>query len=293
MKRKLVVRLGMLVTGLLAVAAWLIPLVFGRSAPPAVAKAVVAVVQRSVAVDYQVAHTLDLAPLAAVYINDPRGGSLDPRTVAFIQSVRPAENPPTDQPGWLDYQQALYARPLADWANALALLRAKQTAGLLTNDEQQILNVVDGTHLIIPTPTPPPITPPPTPSAAMVQTQLAAAYPPGYPMPAPQPTALPTPTTAPVPAYPGDTRSPTAEGSNPLPEPTVLPLPPLPFHGPDPAQLPPSVFAITVLSVRMQGEVVKAYVEWQGAVIEYRLVNVGGQWYIAGETVIRRGPCCG
>ena len=142
MKRKLVVRLGMLVTGLLAVAAWLLPLVFGRSAPPAVAKAVVAVVQRSVAVDYQVAHTLDLAPLAAVYINDPRGGSLDPRTVAFIQSVRPAENPPTEQPGWLDYQQALYA-PLVNPNSEINNFRLIRLPALTHNAFWSLINVTN------------------------------------------------------------------------------------------------------------------------------------------------------
>jgi hypothetical protein len=289
--------LGVIVLGLVGLAAaayvGIIPTAWGAPASPEVAAAVATVIRQSIRTNYEVAHTLDTTPLATIYANDPRGGPLDASIIAFIRAAHPDDPRPPAALGWLDYQEALYARQIAGWADTLAQLRSKQAAGILTNDEQQILNVVDGTHLTIASATPPLITPPPTLSPAMIATQMAAAYPPGYLTP----TRSPTLTAAPPPwevAYPGYEPPPTVDAASfTPPAPTAVPTAVLPFHDPDPASLPPEMLAVTVLTVRVKDGVVKAVVEWRQAVIEYRLVSLAGQWYIVGETILKRGPCCG
>lgn len=84
----LLLSVGLVVTVVAVVTyVWVLPVFIGQAAPPAVAAAVEAVVRQSVVLDSQVAHTLDLTPLATVYINDPCGGPLAADTIAYIRAA--------------------------------------------------------------------------------------------------------------------------------------------------------------------------------------------------------------
>jgi hypothetical protein len=70
------------------------------------AREVQTTISRAYEIEARAARTFDTSEFASVYINDPRGGALDP---ALVELIADYGGRPSDAAGFLDYKLAYYA----------------------------------------------------------------------------------------------------------------------------------------------------------------------------------------
>jgi hypothetical protein len=73
------------------------------------AQAIETTIRRSYELEAQATYTLDGSVLAEVYINDPRGGAIDEKTLELIQYVRQDKSLSSSDVGYLDARQAYFS----------------------------------------------------------------------------------------------------------------------------------------------------------------------------------------
>lgn len=103
-----IIAVGLLISLMIAVS---IISVRGQSFQPVSAEdaqAIEETIRRSYELEAQAAYTLDGSVLAEVYINDPRGGEIDQRTLELIQYVRQDKSLSSSDVGYLDARLAYY-----------------------------------------------------------------------------------------------------------------------------------------------------------------------------------------
>jgi hypothetical protein len=238
---------------------------------------------RAIQIMAEAKYTFDTSKLSTVYINDPRGGEITDEALAQIREVRQDATIQKDQVGILDYKEAVIENLKGQYDHYMADLRAKQEAGTLTEEERLILQVDTYGW-----PTPEPVDENLAALATQTCAQLiaevesyreatAAVVTPepdaGVPYPYPMPEHRQDPITCPTP-------TPTSE---------LLPFQ-VPYRGNDPATLPPEAFEVDIESIEIEGNVARAVVRIGPVTTEYVLVNVNGQWYIAGTKLLKAEP---
>lgn len=224
-----------------------------QRASPAEFQAVQAALERSRQVDLEAAYTLDGSQLASVYANDARGW-LARTPLQWLYNRLVAAFDREAGRGYLAEKQALIARQRQEYEAYLAELRQKESAGVLTGPEAQILQgETFGWPAVV--------------AAASEVQHCQPAPPAGYPAPGSAPACGLTPTPTPVP-----------------------PQNAVPHRGPDPGTLPPEAFSVEVLSVRVRGDEARAVVRKTGGTTELRLVRIAGAWYIASARLLEFAP---
>jgi len=102
------------------------------------AQQIMRTIQRAYELEAKAACTFDISEFPTVFINDPRGGALDPSTAEFVRDV--LNGPSLPAPGYLDYKVAYYqwwAEGAARWEALQA--RAAAEGRNLTQDEMASL----------------------------------------------------------------------------------------------------------------------------------------------------------
>lgn len=254
------------------------------------ADAIREVIRRSQRVDAEAAYTFNTEILATVYINDPRGGLLNPEALKRIQEVRQDYSLQANQVGKLDYMIANIEWLKNEYEMHITELELKESQGSLTNPEREILQYVrTGVYIPFPDPTPDAsaflLTPPAEP---FQDDDLISAYPvpPQVILPL---TALYPQGTATTPPYPVPDVKPVVDATpKPSRERNWIKVP---YRGINPELLTEEELVdIDILSVKIDGEVAKAIVYRSGVTSEMTLVKVDGQWYIAGGKLLKFAP---
>src|SRR4030066_1023994 len=221
-------------------------------------------------------YSFDTSQFISVYINDPRGGELSDEALAQIREIRHDSSLRKDQVGLLDYEITLIEKLKHDYENYIEELQVKKESGILTDQENIILN---GEIYGWSTPTPEIENPAQMATQACVlflaqataywETATALPIPeirymgygtayPGPPTPSPLPATM-TPVSGT--AYPGPERE--SMELFIIPCPTLNPTPRpinVPIRGADPATLSHEEFNIDIYSIEIEGNIAKAIV---------------------------------
>ncbi|MBU0511020.1 MAG: nuclear transport factor 2 family protein [Chloroflexi bacterium] len=253
--------------------------------PSADAQAIRETILRARRIRIEAEYTFDTSQFDTVYINDPRGGVLSDKGLALIREIRQDTTIRKDQVGILDYKKAVIENLKHLYEDSMAELRAKESAGKLTEEERLILQVDTYGW-----PTPEPVdenlaalatqtcelfiaqvtawVPEPKPTAAYPEPDADAAY--------PQPEQKPAPVVCPT----------QTSGAEHYPFPEFYPFR-VPYRGYPPEMVPPEEFEMSISSIEIEGDVARAVVHNRVGTYEYLLVKVDEQWYIADVTLLK------
>jgi hypothetical protein len=248
--RKIILPVGTLLAAVIYLLTW--RFLSFHPASPAEFQAVQGTLQRAERVEKQATYMLDASQLASEYANDARGWPARTPLQWLYNRLVAAFDREAGR-GYLAGKQARIAEQRGEYEAYLADLRRKESAGVLTGPEAQILQGEAYGW-------------PPSASPAPVSLPCQPDQQAGYPLPpGPMPACGPTPT------------------------PTLYPLQiAVPHRGPYPATLPLESIALELLSVRLRGDEARAVVHRSGGISAIVLVKVAGQWYIAGARLLEK-----
>ncbi len=230
-------------------------------------------------------YTFDTSKFDTVYINDNRGGEIP---IDSLNTIREFRHDPTirvNQVGLLDYEKVSIEILKLNYDNYMAELRAKQALGILTDEEQHILDA-DKYGLPIHKPEGENTSTLTTQACELYITDAIASQNSTSDYPEPQ-----TSTRSSDYAYTSPGRSYTRPETIPCPTatPTLIPID-VPYRGANPTTLSDDELDIEINLININGNIAKANVHKRAVTSEYTLVKVNGHWYIAGSKLISVAP---